>query len=45
MSTQTIHEHGMKALLPLRQWLKVHLDESKTVPTVNPPNARCMQEP
>ncbi len=44
-STQTVQEHGMKALLPLRQWLKVNLDESRAVATANPPNAKCLQEP
>lgn len=43
--TPTVQEHGMKALLPLRQWLKMNLGEAKAVPTANPLNAKCMQEP
>jgi hypothetical protein len=42
--TQNVQEHGMTALLPLRQWLNLNLDESKAVPTVNPSNAKCMPE-
>jgi hypothetical protein len=43
--THTAREHGMKTLLPLRQWLNVNVDLSKAVSMENPPNAHCLPEP
>ncbi|HLX85101.1 MAG TPA: hypothetical protein VKR59_14465 [Terriglobales bacterium] len=40
-----MQDHGAKALLPLREWLKQNLDESKAIATTNPTNVQCLQEP
>jgi hypothetical protein len=37
-------EHGMKTLLPLRQWLNVNVDLSKAVSMKNPMNAHRLPE-
>jgi hypothetical protein len=36
--------HGMDALVPLWQWLKINLDESRAVPAESPQNAKCLPE-
>jgi hypothetical protein len=43
--SQNLQQQGMKALLPLRQWMKLNLNESKAVVTATPANAKCMPEP
>ncbi len=43
--SQNLQQQGMKALLPLRQWMKLNLNESKAVVTATPVNAKCMPEP
>ncbi len=39
--TRSIEDHGTKLLAPLREWLKVNINEKAAVPTATPPNPRC----
>jgi hypothetical protein len=43
--TANLQEHGMKALVPLQEWMKINIDQSKATSSANPPNSRCLQEP
>jgi hypothetical protein len=40
--TKDVEDHGMKPLVPLQQWLKINLNESKAAPAPSPQNAKCM---
>jgi len=37
----SVEEHGTRLIAPLREWLKVNLNEKSAIPTATPPNARC----
>jgi hypothetical protein len=39
--TRSVEDHGTRLLAPLREWLKININEKSAIPTATPPNPRC----